>query len=380
MSKFDVAIVGGGVIGLSAALELAAEKLRVVVFDRQQPGQEASWAAAGMLSPAPDSPRDLHLVPLSRESLKIYPDFVAAVEERSGKSAGYAREGALTVFLSPRGQAERDHLISEHRELGLAAEAIGIETIRQSEPSITQSAQAIAWHPDEGSVDPRALMDTLLATAQSRGVEIRADCPVEKLLFDQTKCIGVSVAGDKIHVATVMLAAGCYSAQLADGTPLLACTPTRPVRGQMLALRPDRPSICRVVRSEHCYLVPRNNGCIAVGSTLEDAGFEKRVTPSGIGHLLNSAVELCPDLARAELVETWSGLRPGTPDDLPILGPAGCDGLLIATGHYRNGILLAPITARLVRDWIVRGQPSFDVSAFSPLRFADTESKAHSAV
>lgn len=380
MSKFDVAIVGGGVIGLSAALELAAEKLRVVVFDRQQPGQEASWAAAGMLSPAPDSPRDLHLVPLSKEALKLYPEFIAALEEHSGKSTGYARQGALTVFLSPDGYAERDRLISEHRELGLAAEAIAFETIRHSEPSITQSAQAIAWHPEEGSVDPRALMAALLAAAQSRGIEIRADCPVEKLLFDETKCIGASVAGDKIHVATVILAAGCYSAQLADGSSLLACTPTRPVRGQMLALRPDRPSLRRVLRSEHCYLVPRNNGCIAVGSTLEDAGFEKRVTPSGISHLLNSALELCPDLAGAELVETWSGLRPGSPDDLPILGPAGCDGLLIATGHYRNGILLAPITASLVRDWIVRGQPSFDVSAFSPLRFADMESKANAAV
>lgn len=380
MSKFDVAIIGGGVIGLSAALELAAEKLRVVVFDRQQPAQEASWAAAGMLSPAPDSPRDLRLVPLSKESLKIYPEFVAAVEEHSGKSTGYAREGALTVFLSLHGQAECDQLISEHRELGLAAEAITIETIRQSEPSITAAAQAIAWHPDEGSVEPRALMAALLAAAQSRGVEIRADCPVEKLLFDQEKCIGVSVAGDKIHVATVILAAGCYSAQLAAGTPLLAYAPTRPVRGQMLALRPDRPSLRRVLRSERCYLVPRSNGCIAVGSTLEDAGFEKRVTPSGIRKLLSAALELCPDLAGAELVETWSGLRPGTPDDLPILGPAGCDGLLIATGHYRNGILLSAVTARLMRDWIVRGQPSLDVSAFSPLRFAGMESKAQTAV
>lgn len=379
MSKFDVAIIGGGVIGLSAALELAAEKLRVVVFDRQRPGQEASWAAAGMLSPAPDSPRDLRLVPLSKESLKIYPEFVAAVEEHSRKSTGYVRQGAFVAFLSPQGQAERDRLVSGHRELGLAAEAIAIETIRQSEPSITRSAQAIAWLPDEGSVEPRALMAALLAAAQARGVEIRADCPVEKLLFDQTKCIGLA-AGDKIHVATVILAAGCYSAQLADGTPLLACTPTRPVRGQMLALRPDRPSLRRVLRSDHRYLVPRNNGCVVVGSTLEDAGFEKRVTAAGIRKLLDAALELCPDLAGAELVETWSGLRPGTPDDLPILGPAGCDGLLIATGHYRNGILLAPITARLVRDWVVRGQPSLDVSAFSPLRFVDMESKAHAAV
>lgn len=380
MGKFDVAIVGGGVIGLSTALELATEKLRVVVFDRQQPGREASWAAAGMLSPAPDSPRDLPLVPLSRESLRIYPEFVAAVEEYSGKSTEYARQGALTVFLSPHGQTERDRLILEHRELGLAAEAIGIETIREWEPTIAPSAQAAARLPDEGSVEPRALMAALLAAAQSRGVEIRAECPVESLLFEQNRCIGVSLAGERIRASTVILAAGCYSGQLAVDTPLLGCAPTRPVRGQMLALRPDRPIIRRVLRSEHCYLVPRKNGCVVVGSTLEDAGFEKRVTPAGMRKLLDSALELCPGLAGAEMVETWSGLRPGTPDDLPILGPAGCDGLLIATGHYRNGILLSAITARLMRDWIVRGQPSFDVSAFSPLRFADVESKAHAAV
>ncbi len=370
MSTFDVAIVGGGVIGASIAFELAAEKLRVVVLDRQQPGQEASWAAGGMLSPAPDSPRDIPLTPLGRESLRLYPQFVAAVEEDSGKSASYARSGAIEVLLAPHGEIDRDQKVAEYGLLDLAVEPIPLSQAREREKSITPDARAALWLPEEATVEPRPLMNALLAAAQNRGVAIRSDCRVSSLLCEQDRCLGVIAGGEKIDAAHVVVAAGCFSGELANGTVHLErLLPTRPVRGQMLALRHDSSRLNCVLRSERGYLVPRRDGRIVAGSTKEEAGFEKRVTAAGIRKVLDAAIELCPALAAAEIVETWSGLRPGTPDDLPILGPTDIEGLSIATGHYRNGILLAPVTAKLVREWIVRGHTDFDAAAFSPLRF-----------
>ncbi len=373
MSTFDVAIVGGGAIGVSIAFELAAENLRVVVLDRQQPGQEASWAAAGMLSPAPDSPRDIPLVPLGRESLRLYPRFIAAVEDASGKSTSYAREGAIELFLSPRGEAERDREAAEYRRLGLAAEAISLSEAREREKSFTPDARAALWFPEEGTVEPRLLMGALLSAAQNSGVAIRSDCRVTSLICEHNRT-GVVAGGEKIEAAHVVVAAGCFSGEVANGAGHLArLLPTQPVRGQMLALRSASFRLDRVLRSERGYLVPRRDGRIVAGSTKEEAGFEKRVTAGGMRKVLDAAIELCPALAVAEIVETWSGLRPGTPDDLPILGPTDIEGLLIATGHYRNGILLTPVTAKLVREWIVRGRTDFDATAFSPLRFDRNE-------
>lgn len=372
MKKYDVAIVGGGIIGVTIALELAREKLTVVVLDRQQPGREASWAAAGMLSPAPDSPRDAPLVPLLRRSLQLYPEFVATIEEESGKPIGYARNGALQIFCGPNGEADRDAEIVEHRRLGLTAEAIALETAREWERSIGPSAAAAAaWLPDEATIEPRLLMDVALTAARSHQVEIRSDCEVTRLLRFGGRCTGLMARGEHITAGSVVLAAGCYSAQILEASAFPASyAPTRPVRGQMLCLRSSDVRLRRVTRSHRTYLVPRPDGRIVAGSTLEDAGFKKQVTPAGIKHILEGALELCPGLGNAEVLETWSGLRPGTTDDLPIIGPTDMEGLLIATGHYRNGILLAPVTARLIRNFVTRSHTDFDSQAFSPLRFA----------
>jgi glycine oxidase len=371
VKTFDVAIVGGGLIGTSIAFELASEKLRVVVLDRQQPGQEASWAAAGMLSPAPDSPGDIPLVPLTRESLRLYPEFIATVEEVSGGSAAYAREGALEIFSAADGEVERDRRVSQCKRLGLVAEPVSIAIARRWEKAIGGAAQAAAWLPDEGTVEPRSLMDAVLAAARRRGAEIRANSPVTGLLCERDRCVGVVVSGQEIPAAHVVVAAGCFSGTIGDhAEPLARLAPTRPVRGQMISLRSNGPKLQRVLRSERGYLVPRRDGRIVAGSTSEEAGFEKRNTPAGMRQILDAAIELFPDLAGAEVLETWSGLRPGTPDDLPILGSTDVEGLLIATGHYRNGILLAPVTAKLVREWITKEGTAFDTQAFSPLRFS----------
>lgn len=382
MRTYDVAIIGGGIIGASIALELAAENLRAIVLDRQEPGREASWAAAGMLSPAPDSPRDRLLAPFAREGLQLYPEFVEAIEDASRKSTGYAREGALEVFSGAGAERECDRRVRELRDLKIAAEPISSNAARQVEPAVGASVGAALWLPEEGTVEPRVLMDALLSAARNRGVEIRGSCEVSGIVRERERCTGVLAGGETISAGQVILAAGCFSAEISSDPPLKKIAPTRPVRGQMLALRPARDSarLRRAVRSERGYLVPRHDGRIVAGSTIEEAGFEKQVTAAGVRKILDASVQMCPSLASAEVIETWAGLRPGTPDDLPILGPAGVAGLWIATGHYRNGILLAAATAKLFRQWIAGSAPSFDVERFSPMRFARPETRAKTAV
>lgn len=374
MSTFDVAIVGGGLIGLSAAFELCGTGLSVVVFDRQEPGRESSWAAAGMLAPGPDSPKADPLVPLAKESLGIYPQFVSSIEEHSGKSTSFAREGTLEIFAGPFAEIARNKFLEEYRRHGLAIEPISLEAARKIETSLSATAAAVAWIPDEATIDPRQLVEAVGLAAKNRGAQIRANCGVTSLLNEGSRCAGVVAAGEKIATKHVLITAGSYSGTM--DAEIAHHAPTRPVRGQMIALRHHDVRLTHVLRSEKGYLVPRPDGRIIAGSTLEEAGFEKGVTPDGLQKIRSAAVELVPQLADAEVAETWSGLRPGTPDDLPILGPTDADGFLVATGHYRNGILLAPITAKLVREWIVSGRTSVDVAAFSPLRFQSLKSHA----
>lgn len=395
MDSFDVAIIGGGIIGSSIAFELASAKLRVLVLDRQQPGREASWAAAGMLSASPDSPEALPLVALAKESLRFYPAFVGEVEESSGRSVDYTREGALQIYHASHDEDERGRFIEQHRLHNLAAEPVSVEAARHMEPALGAATRAAVWLPDEATVDPRLLNEAVLAGAARRGAEIRSDWAVSSLLRDGNRCIGVLAGGEKIAAKHVVLAAGAFSRNL---VPTAARTqgsktraeshddcmaryaPTHPVRGQMIALRSTSVRLKRVLRSDRGYLVPRRDGRVVAGSTLEDAGFEKRATAAGVHQILAAVLELAPALAGAEVVETWSGLRPGTPDSLPIIGPvpapADVEGLLIATGHYRNGILLAPVTAKLIAEWILHGSVAperatqLGLENFSPVRFA----------
>lgn len=366
MQSFDVAIVGGGIIGGSIAFELARHKLRVALFDRQQPGREASWAAAGMLSPAPESPDSIPLVPLGRASLDLYPEFVAAVEEVSGCAVGYRGDGALEAIFAGDAERELSTLVALHHGLGLPTEPLRIEEAQHLAPALSRDARASALLPYEASVDNRALTEAVLAAASRQGVEIRAGLEVTSLVREGGRCIGVVAGGERISVGDVVLAAGCYSGEI-EG--LRGYTPTRPVRGQMVALRSAKVQLECVLRSSRGYVVPRNDGRLIAGSTVENAGFEKRVTPAGLQQILRAALELAPDLADAAIVETWCGLRPDTPDHLPVLGPTDVEGLVVATGHYRNGILLAPITAKLTREWLTDRRTSFNLEAFSPLRF-----------
>ena len=391
MSAYDVVIVGGGLIGSSIAFELASEKLRVAVLDRQEPGREASWAAAGMLAPGPDSPEAPALVPLGRESLRLYPEFIAAIEQASGKSTDFTRNGTFEVFRGPQAEIARNKMVAEFHRMGLAAEALSPTEARKQERSLGASTGAVAWLPEEATVDPRLLVEAVLAAAKQNGAEIRANCPVDILLPEGKACAGVICGGRNIAAEHVIIAAGSFCGTIAsnaiasaDGAhetdrrpQLRQYAPVHPVRGQMLALQSESVQLKKVLRSQHGYLVPRRDGRIIAGSTLENAGFVKEVTPQGVRQILDAALELAPALADAKIVEEWSGLRPGTPDLLPIIGPTDIAGLWLATGHYRNGILLAPATAKIMRNWIVTGKSNFNAESFSPLRFATTVSHAH---
>src|SRR5271154_3447932 len=374
MKKFDVAIAGGVLIGGSIALELARAGLRVGLFDRQEPGQEASWAGAGILSPAPESAAMISLVPLGKASMSIYPEFVRMVEEISGQNAGFRPKGTLQALFSRDAREELSTVIALHHGLGLKAEPLRAEDARKLEPSLSEDLEAAVLRPDEASVDNRAMTQAVLEAARRTGVQFFSGSSVDAIWREGGKCVGLNLKNEKIAAQWTVIAAGCFSASI-EG--VAAYAPVRPAKGQMIALRADDLEIERVLWSEKIYLVPRNDGRILAGATVEYTGFEKGVTAGGIEKVLAGAIELSPGLADARVEETWAGLRPDSPDHLPILGPTDIDGLLIATGHFRGGILLTPITARLVREWITHQSVSVDWERFSPMRFQ--VASAHSA-
>jgi len=374
MKKFDVAIAGAGLIGGSIALELARAGLSVGLFDSQQPGQESSWAGAGILSPAPESAAMIPLVPLAKASMAIYREFVRIAEEISGLSAGYRPKGTLQALFSRDAREELSTVIALHHGLGLKAEPLSPEDARELEPSLSEDLEAAVLRPDEASVDNRAMTQAVLEAALRSGAKLFPESPVHAIWSDRGRCAGLQVEDEKVEAQWTVIAAGCFSSNI-EG--VVAYAPVRPAKGQMIALRADHLEIERVLWSEKIYLVPRNDGRILAGATVEYTGFEKGLTAGGLEKVLSGAIELSPGLAAARVEETWAGLRPDSPDHLPILGPTDLDGLLIATGHFRGGILLTPITAKLVREWVTQQRVSVDWDRFSPMRFQSAS--AHKA-
>jgi glycine oxidase len=366
--SFEVAIAGGGLIGGAIALELALAGIRVAVFDQGEPGQEASWAGAGILSPAPESPAMIPLVPLGKASVALYPEFVARVEEISGHDVGFRAKGGLEALFSRDAARELSTHIALQHGWGLKAEAISAEDARELEPALSSDIEAAVLRPDEASVDNRALTQAVLEAARKSGAEIFANRKVQGIWREKDRCAGLQVENEKVSAKWTVVAAGSFSANIAG---VDAYAPVRPAKGQMVSLRVERLKIERVLWSDKIYLVPRNDGRILAGATVEYVGFDKKVTAGGLRKILDAAIELAPDMAHAQVEETWAGLRPDSPDHLPILGPTEIDGLLIATGHFRSGILLTPVTARLIHEWITEQSVTMDWERFSPLRFVE---------
>ncbi|MGH9601755.1 MAG: glycine oxidase ThiO [Terriglobales bacterium] len=352
MKTSDVIVMGAGIIGLSLARELRKRGATVRVVERGEPGHEASFAAAGMLvQHGPELPAAL--TPLAQASAAMYPEFVHELEDESGKRVDLRTEGTI-AFL------EESHLAPDEPRLSLTA-----ADVARLEPGAV-SPPLPAWLLAEMTVDPRALTGAALKAALHRGVEVASGSPVTGLECEQDRVTGVRTTHTSYHAPAVVNCCGAWAGEV-GGLQI----PTRPVKGQMLSVAlPHRTAIRHVIRTHDVYLVPRSDGRVLIGATVEEAGFDKHVDADAINALDRAAITLVPELAEARRLEAWAGLRPGTPDDLPILGPTSIPGYFVAAGHFRNGILLAPVTAQVVAE-AVRGEtPSFDLSPFSAARFA----------
>jgi glycine oxidase len=353
-SGYDAVIVGGGIVGLSCAWRAAQRGAQVAIVERSQPPAGATRVAAGMLAPVGELAfGEPELLKLTLAASELYPDFVAELEQVSGVATRYRRDGALHVALDHDEAAELRRVHELQRSLGLSAEWLPPRRCRELEPGLTPSFNGGVHAPDEASVDPRALTEALLAALEAeQGVNLLTETRVEAALRDGERIAGLRTdSGKELRAAMVVLAAGAWSGQ-ADWLPEAARPPVRPVKGQILELRScDGVAPCqRIVASERVYLVPRPDGRLIVGATVEEQGFDTAVTAGGVHELLREAYRLLPDVAEMELVEAAAGLRPGTPDNLPLVCPSGVDGLLWATGHYRNGILLAPLSANAIAE------------------------------
>ena len=369
-------------IGLGCAWRAARRGARVAVLERSVPPAGATRVAAGMLAPVGElSFGEPELLQMTLASARLYPQFVTELEAVSGEITGYARQGALHIALDRDEAAQLRRLHELQRSLELEAEWLPPRRCRQLEPGLTPSFNGGVHAPGEASIDPRALARALMAALAAEGVEVRTGCEVFGGVFDGERLAGVRVreaatggarggggwrggggpsggAGEEeLRADAVVLATGAWSGTT-EWLPEHARPPVRPVKGEVLELRGrDGSSPCeRLVCSERVYLVPRPDSRLIVGATVEEQGFDTTVTAGGVHELLREAYRLLPDIAEMELLDTIAGLRPGTPDNLPLVGPGAIDGLILATGHYRNGVLLAPLTADGVAA-LLAGEP-----------------------
>jgi glycine oxidase len=364
VKTWDVVIIGGGIIGLSLAISLRKQGLQVLVVERGEPGQEASSAAAGMLvGSGTELPPALQA--LAAQSARMYPGFAHGIEDESGLKVDLREQSTI--------------LISESGELPAAAEGLSTEKLGSLEPELASFESSDfgsggrermplqnhyrAGYLHEHSVDPRALVAAAAKAARHRGVDISSGSEVHGLLISGNRVGGVQAEKTSYSAGIVVNCAGAWAGCIAPRK-----FPVRPVKGQMVAVV-GGPKLQHVIRADEVYLVPRSDGRIVIGSTLEDAGYNKQTDVNTIQRLLHAARELVPALAGARVHEDWAGLRPGTSDNLPILGETSIPGYFVASGHYRDGILLAPISAQVMTELILGKPASHDLSAFSPTRF-----------
>ena len=364
MKTWDVIIIGAGIIGLSLAISLRKQGLRVLILERGEPGREASHAAAGMLAGSgAEIPPPLRA--LAEESARLYPEFVHELEDESGTRVDLRDQGTILVSSDGSFSESAERLSSEQLsslEPGLAVPGRGRPGLHQSR-EMAESGEVTAAYLSERSVDPRALVTAAIKAAHHREVDISSGSEVKSLLVSEGQVTGVQTEKTSYSSAIVVNCAGAWSGCIAPHR-----FPVRPVKGQMLAVV-GGPALKHVVRSERVYLVPRSDRRLVIGSTLEDAGYNKQTDVNVIQQLFHAAIELAPGLSESKVHEAWAGLRPGTPDDLPILGETSTSGYFVATGHFRDGILLASITAQVMIKLVLGNSPGYDLAHFAPFRF-----------
>jgi glycine oxidase len=363
----DVIIVGGGVIGLSIARELAVQGRSVLVLDRGNPRDATSWAAAGMLAPQSETDSPSPFFDLCLASARLYPEWVNRLHEESGVDPEYADSGLLFVASTEEALCRLSRNVEWQRSVGLRAELLSPEDAVRLEPQITLPLMGAVLIKEECHVTPRRLLEALTGACAVKGVDIRSGVRVLEVLQANGRITGVRTSTEQFSGGHVVIASGVRSPEIGGLSPAI---PIAPRKGQILSLAFHPPAFARMIRWEHAYMVPRRNGDLVIGATNEDTGFDRSITPAGIGSLLQSAQQLSSHLADLPIGEIWTGLRPATPDGLPVIGAAALEGLLYATGHYRNGILLAPVTAASVVKQLDGGRPPVPLEAFAPSRFA----------
>jgi glycine oxidase len=363
--RHDVVVIGAGVQGCAVAWRLARAGKDVLVLERSIPGAEASSAAGGILSPGVEAVEPGPFYDLCRASLARYASFARELVAETGLDVGYRGGGTLEIALDDDHAqllAARAERLEHHR---MPAEILDDAAARRLEPGLSPETRGALFFPDEASIDPRLLSRALYLAAHAAGARF-APGQVHRILHADGRAVGVDHASGRIEADDVVLAAGAWST-LVEGSGLRP-TSVRPVRGQ-IALLDTRPRLLsRVVFSGKGYVVPRADGRVLCGSTMEEVGFERAVTAGGIRSVLELAIEIAPALERAPILETWSNFRPASPDCWPILGAGAVPGLWYATGHTRNGILLTPITADSIAAAVLGSDPPVDLRPFSPDR------------
>jgi thiazole synthase len=365
----EILIIGGGVIGLAIAVELKRRGADVTVLSRDFK-QAASHAAAGMLAPLAENISSPSMLELCLRSRWLYPEWVSKLEELTGVDTGYFPCGILAPVLS--GESDRAFNKNDNNAW------LDRDTINLYQPGLGEDVIGGWWHPEDGQVDNRQLLKSLLQAAESLGVEIQEGIAVEAIQQKQGKVDKVLTSSGEFRADRYVLASGSWSNSL---LPI----PVRPVKGQMLSVRMPQLQhqpfpLQRVLFGEDIYLVPRKDGRLIIGATVEEVGWTPHNTPNGIKTLLEKATRLYPATGDWAIEEFWWGFRPGTKDELPILGASSCENLILATGHYRNGILLAPITASLITDLILENKIDPLLEKFSPNRFYNKSSQASSSM
>jgi glycine oxidase len=392
-SRADVVVVGGGVIGLAVAWRARLRGLSVVVLERGAVGAEcASTVAAGMLAPVSEvefGEAGRRALDLGVRSAALWSDFAAELESTTGVDVGLRSSGTLVVARDADEARELERQIAFRAELGLRARRLLPSAARELEPALAPAVRLALHAPDDHSVDPRHLLAALRRACERAGVQVCEHAPVARVEVSASamdardardardaSVTGVTLADcSRVRAAQVVLAAGAWSAEIA-GLPDYARAPVRPLKGQILRLRdPEGPGLLeRVVRFEGGYLVPRGDGRYVLGATVEERGFERHATAGGVYELLRDARDLVPGVLELQIEELSVGFRPSTPDNVPAIGRGALGGLLWATGHHRNGILLAPLTAELLAGLLTSAEGARDrealLSACDPLRFA----------
>ncbi|HUR34636.1 MAG TPA: glycine oxidase ThiO [Vicinamibacterales bacterium] len=364
----DIVVIGAGIVGCAVAAELARRGAAVSVLDAREPGGGATQASGGMLAPFTEASEGGPLLELGARSLALFDDFVARLEAETGIDVGYDRSGTLHIA---RSEDTVGSFAASHRELmalGVRSATLSATEARTYEPNLAPDIFGGLLIPDQGHVSAPETTRALIVAAQQYGATLLEPSLAHRL----TSCVdGVDIdtGHGRIHAGAVVLAAGAWSGQIEIGGAMVP-VPVRPVRGQLLHLGWGTAQVARVTWDERCYLVPWRDGTLLVGATVEEAGFDERTTVAGVRRLLEAVCDLLPDAWSATVLSSRVGLRPGSPDPLPLVGwSTAVPGLMYATGHYRNGVLLAPLTAQLVADAMLGGDEDPMLALTSPARF-----------